>query len=663
MIKLENVKSPFMCYCAKVIPLAFDESMSYYECLCNFYNYLKNEIMPAINNNAEATSELQDLFIELQNYVDNYFENLNVQEEINNKLDDMAEHGELADIIAQYIQLQYIKIFDTVSDMKLAENLTNGDTVMTNGYYNLNDGGSAKYKVRNVTSDDTIDEMFIIALNDNSIIAELIVKDELNIKQIGVKGILSSNDTDKIKTACTKNYNVYFPEGDYLLDEQVNFTNATDKIIRGDGINKTNFILDSNITGTFTSYLAISDEEDASNFTFKDISLNCDNQNVNRYGISFLNVNGLNIKNIEIKNNKGYATRLNDCNNINISNIIIDNCKEPVQADGVAGGIYGQNMTNLHVENARITNCGDHAFYITGDNALSGTTEAKNIQLNNIYCNTIGTDGWTNGGAINIYGNTKNVNITNAIIEESAQGIHISDHGTTLLTPKDINISNCIIKNTNETAIFIQGLSDSPVNSVNISNSTIDTTLTNDGISLRRSENITLSNNIIKNCKRIGIEVINTDSSIINSNLLMNNVSQLWIGTRSSTHADNNIISNNTIFTTDDFNTNNPTNSGIYVTTDATKTLVSNNNAYNHMQYNYLVLGETNKSILQSMNNRDTNYKRSIMYNNAMPSANINAQAGDICLNINPSAGGTIGWVCVTAGSPGTWKPFGSINS
>jgi hypothetical protein len=34
---------------------------------------------------------------------------------------------------------------------------------------------------------------------------------------------------------------------------------------------------------------------------------------------------------------------------------------------------------------------------------------------------------------------------------------------------------------------------------------------------------------------------------------------------------------------------------------------------------------------------------------------------GDIVYNSEPSAGGTIGWVCVTAGTPGTWKTFGAI--
>jgi len=34
---------------------------------------------------------------------------------------------------------------------------------------------------------------------------------------------------------------------------------------------------------------------------------------------------------------------------------------------------------------------------------------------------------------------------------------------------------------------------------------------------------------------------------------------------------------------------------------------------------------------------------------------------GDIVLNSTPSAAGTIGWVCTTSGSPGTWKTFGAI--
>ena len=36
---------------------------------------------------------------------------------------------------------------------------------------------------------------------------------------------------------------------------------------------------------------------------------------------------------------------------------------------------------------------------------------------------------------------------------------------------------------------------------------------------------------------------------------------------------------------------------------------------------------------------------------------------GDICYNTAPIAGGFIGWVCITAGTPGTWKTFGAITA
>ena len=85
------------------LPTSFTESMSYYELLAWLCDYIEKTIIPAVNNNAESVKELQDLFVELKDYVDNYFDNLDVQEEINNKLDAMAEDGTLAHIINEEI--------------------------------------------------------------------------------------------------------------------------------------------------------------------------------------------------------------------------------------------------------------------------------------------------------------------------------------------------------------------------------------------------------------------------------------------------------------------------------------------------------------------------------------------------------------------------------
>lgn len=36
---------------------------------------------------------------------------------------------------------------------------------------------------------------------------------------------------------------------------------------------------------------------------------------------------------------------------------------------------------------------------------------------------------------------------------------------------------------------------------------------------------------------------------------------------------------------------------------------------------------------------------------------------GDRCWNTTPSAAGAPGWICVTAGTPGTWKPMADLGA
>lgn len=89
------------------LPSSFYASMSYYESMVWLYEYLKNEVIPTVNGNAEAVEELQEAFTTLDNYIKNYFNNLDVQEEINNKLDLMAMDGTLTTLIKMYIDPLY----------------------------------------------------------------------------------------------------------------------------------------------------------------------------------------------------------------------------------------------------------------------------------------------------------------------------------------------------------------------------------------------------------------------------------------------------------------------------------------------------------------------------------------------------------------------------
>lgn len=94
---LNRVK-PFRFWCQKVLPLVYDESLSYYELLCKVVDYL-NRVIEDVNTLADDVEEFEQLFIELRNYVNNYFDNLDVQQEINHKLDEMAEDGTLATVM------------------------------------------------------------------------------------------------------------------------------------------------------------------------------------------------------------------------------------------------------------------------------------------------------------------------------------------------------------------------------------------------------------------------------------------------------------------------------------------------------------------------------------------------------------------------------------
>lgn len=103
VIKKAHNVPPFVRYCSAIIPTMFDDSLSYYEALCALNNFIQKNLVEVINNNASVTEEYIKLANDLKEYVENYFDNLDVQEEINNKLDAMVKDGTFDKIINQEI--------------------------------------------------------------------------------------------------------------------------------------------------------------------------------------------------------------------------------------------------------------------------------------------------------------------------------------------------------------------------------------------------------------------------------------------------------------------------------------------------------------------------------------------------------------------------------
>ena len=132
------------------------DALTDYGLICKIVEFL-NTVIESQNGLIKDMSELETAFSTLKNYVDNYFDNLDVQEEINNKLDKMAEDGTLEEIIGLYLNSAAVWGFDTVNDMVNAPNLINGSFARTLGYRAKNDGGGSLYKIRTITNDDVVD--------------------------------------------------------------------------------------------------------------------------------------------------------------------------------------------------------------------------------------------------------------------------------------------------------------------------------------------------------------------------------------------------------------------------------------------------------------------------------------------------------------------------
>lgn len=143
------------------LPTAFIDSMSYYEMIAWLVNYIQNTVVPAINSNAEAVEEIQK-----------WIETLDLQDEVDTKIEEMAENGELATIIAQIVNLGAVFGYENISALASAENLSDGSIARVLGNSNKYDGDGAFYYIRTVIDTDVIDGVNKVNLaNTDNLIA------------------------------------------------------------------------------------------------------------------------------------------------------------------------------------------------------------------------------------------------------------------------------------------------------------------------------------------------------------------------------------------------------------------------------------------------------------------------------------------------------------
>ena len=139
-------QKPFRFWCQKVLPLVYDDSISYYELLNKVVHYLNNVIkdVSAMGGNI---NDLLDAFIKLQNYVNYYFDNLDIESEVNNIIDRMIKDG------------TFSALFGTADTVEVMQNTlySVGRFVTTEGYYYKGDGGNNTY----ITTAESVNDLSI----------------------------------------------------------------------------------------------------------------------------------------------------------------------------------------------------------------------------------------------------------------------------------------------------------------------------------------------------------------------------------------------------------------------------------------------------------------------------------------------------------------------
>ena len=155
--------TPFKWFCLENFPFIEEDfdSLTSYGLYCKLKEYF-DKVAHNVNEMGLEVQKLSEAFSELEKYVDNYFKNLDVQEEMNNKLDEMVEDGTLLNILSNYSNL--IRVYETFSDViNDINNLQINQKIKVLGYNKINDGYGGLFIILN----DYTDYDNYIKLNEN----------------------------------------------------------------------------------------------------------------------------------------------------------------------------------------------------------------------------------------------------------------------------------------------------------------------------------------------------------------------------------------------------------------------------------------------------------------------------------------------------------------
>ena len=648
------------------------DAITNYELLCKVVDYL-NKTVENVDYLNDTVNDYIDKFNELKSYVDNYFDNLDVQEEINNKLDEMAESGQLTDIIAQYLGLAGVLVYNTVNDMRNATNLVDGSICRTLGYYSLNDGGGALYKIKS-----TLPTSYYETLNN--LYAELILNEEMNVLQFGAIGDGTTDDTQKIQNALNTKKKIIIPKTDYsyLITEHLFVYNdivfkSYIKMYNTDGsrntaciivnnyqndkqLNIINPLIDGNRDIT-QSYIA-NDTEYSHGIAIEG------SKNINIVGGFIKNCHGDSIaitssnenrhsKNINITDTKCDYPFRNCISIISGVDVNVKNC-EMYNRNGYSNTLVEPNPDDS-LQNKNITFDGGY-YYANSSAGVMQSYSARTIE-NLTYKNLIIDVDSGCSCCIRLATPNNPTYFLDSVLIENVKVINPNRQNMQLIanlgTSGKININNFKINNKFDSLSFT--CKNLIIDKMEIF---VSSDLTSGSINIF-AENISIVNSLFNSrcVQGSGYGLFNIYKGkeiLIDNNTFLNNKNSVSIGSQSASTPDtfDNVIMTNNIVSSD--------------SSDSHGLVVFRNGIINNLILTDNIEGSNINTFMWNINgtinkaNGNNLIKGKIFYGTAIPVSGT-YNKGDIIINTNPASGSPIGWICTASGTSGTWNIISNI--
>jgi hypothetical protein len=475
-----------------------------------------NKIINSVNTSGSQVETLTNAFNNLQDYVNNYFNNLDVQNEINNKLDEMAQDGTLQNIIEEYLNLGVIFHYDNINNMKSATNLKNGNYAQTGGFYQINDNGSAKYYIRNKNTDEVENGITTFEITNTNLIAELIKTDTINVAQLGAKPEENFNNSSIINFACENFKKIIFNSGTYLFNNMINLKsnnhiigNYNDTILYMPNSADSYLFRADNIENLIIEELTIKNTSSNTSTAVPNYRLgyftNCKNITFNHCYLTDLYSQGLvfkSSKNLTFTNVHFYRAGNSMIALLTeVENVLIDNC----------------------IFDTATANSSNPYLFMTGSDDYTTQVEfmCRNVTIQNSkFLNNPRWEGIESHGCSNFI-------VLNNYIENCYDAIHCywDDRTENVIdkTRENIIVKNNVIKNTSvvpKQAMILGGSQNSYVDGIIVENNCVEGT--GQGLYVIYGNNVSVCNNVIKGIDDNGIRISycchgNCDNNLVES--------------------------------------------------------------------------------------------------------------------------------------------------